>query len=72
MSRPPVPAGRRTRRGLGPVAIPLAAALLALPLATVAREVRPAPHGDRLTLAPDAPPGSAFADRPEKLLAQGR
>ncbi|MFF8368204.1 hypothetical protein ACF05W_05130 [Streptomyces lydicus] len=70
----PVPHRRRTGR-LGPLALPLAAALLALPLAA-ARDAGPAPRDERRTVAPGALPGGAVHNAPvggpEKLLALAR
>ncbi|MEU5475762.1 hypothetical protein [Streptomyces lydicus] len=70
----PVAPGRRLGR-LGPLALPLAAALLALPLAA-ARDAGPAPRDERRTVAPGALPGGAVHNapvgRPEKLLALAR
>ncbi|MFG2287970.1 hypothetical protein ACGFOU_18150 [Streptomyces sp. NPDC048595] len=70
MSTPPTAPGRRIGRGLCPVALPLVAALFALPSATVARG--PAPHDDRRTVAPDALPGGGEARRePPAPVAEG-
>lgn len=66
MFTPPTSPGGRSGRRPGPVVIPLVAALVALPLTTVARDAHPAPDGDRRTVAPDALPGAATAPAPPR------
>ncbi|MFH8682536.1 hypothetical protein [Streptomyces lydicus] len=71
---PSAPPRRRAGRP-GPLVLPLAAVLLALPLAA-ARAAGPDPHDGRRTVAPGALPGGAGHNapvgRPEKLLALAR